>query len=153
MAKLKRRYVAPYGNLPHDVRLRIDFINRLRGMRLKSAATMGLATRGIKARALEKTIVHETGKLGELIRRQELTQFIELPSPKTAHHEEITTTGLAGTLTHAHVDRKGNIIFTKESPGLVGKEIIPKALKPGTWRWRMKVPIRLAKAKHVTSGA
>lgn len=153
MAKLKRSYVAPYGNLPAEVRLRVDFINKLRGMRLKSAATMGLATRGIPARALEKTIIHETGKLGELIRRKELAQFIELPSPKTAHHEEITTTGLASTLTHAHVDRKGNIVFTKEARELVGKEIIPRALKPGTWRWRMKVPIRMEKARHATSGA
>ncbi len=184
MVKFKRSYVAPYRNLPKDVKNQVDQINKLRNYRAGGAALLAAGLAGLAAsyegitkigpglgaprsfrasisipnvsiaanlagatltHLAEKAVIHETRKLGKLVGKRaayELIPLIELPPAKTAHHEEVTTAGLASMLTHAHVDRKGNIVFTRESK-YAGREIIPKALKPTTWRWRMKVPLRV----------
>lgn len=143
MAKLKICYVVPYNRLPQDVRLELDELDRMRTGRIKGA--LGLKTGGLRLplKVHEHVVQLQTRNIGELSRRKELMQFIDLPAPKTPHHEEITTRGLAQWLTHVHVDRNKNLVFTREAPKYKGKEIIPRALKPATWRFRMKVPTQL----------
>lgn len=141
MAKIKSRYVAKYAHVGKvtDVKAALDKLGELR---LKRATSALNPTRYKK---YERAIVYETRKIGDLIREYGLWSFINVPPPRMIHHEEIheSTKALGeAVLTHAHIDRNKNIVFTKEKRSLIGKEIIPTALNPTSWRWRMKVPIR-----------
>ena len=136
------RYVVPYKALSPQVRERIDEIKSMRNARLlipagvaggaalstavEGAAVMGAAGIALYRKA-EKEVIRSTRRFGELI----------ADKPERVIDPHVVTILKKEGATHAHVDRKGNIVFTRE-PKHYGREIIPHPLK---LRWRMKVPL------------
>ncbi len=147
----KKSKVLPYGSIrDSEVRGYIDSIRglrRSRAVRAVGAGTTGMiflgtahvtgrpeiisagATAGLAAMIAdaEHSIVDNTSRMGiALVQSKKMAKTVEAMA--------------RGGFTHAHMDGKGNLVFTRDAKR-IGKVIVPKVLKPTTWRWRMKVPI------------
>jgi hypothetical protein len=172
------RYVLSYRKLPEDLRKQVDYINKLRNYRAigggltavglgallagagKTAPVATAITGGGAAHAVERIIVHETKRLGELLRSRYSVRPIYAPAYHTEHplrleiesrvelKHPLTEPVEPGEASHFHIDRNKNLVFTSELEH-AGSEIVPKALRPSTWRWRMKVPLH---TKHEIQG-
>ncbi len=135
------RHVVPYNSLHTSLRKSVDEIRTMRNMRLlgplvASGAALeptgaGMAAIGAVGTAFsirgEKHVIRATRAFGNLI----------ADKPEKVLDPHVVTVLKKEGATHAHVDRKGNIVFTSE-PKHFGMEIIPHPLK---LRWRMKVPL------------
>lgn len=135
------RYVVPYKSLSPALKQQVDDIKAMRNMRLlgplvASGAALeptgaGMAAMGAVGTAFslrgEKHVIRATRAFGNLIAYK----------PERVLDPHVVTILKKEGATHAHVDRKGNVVFTSE-PKRYGMEIIPHPLK---LRWRMKVPL------------
>lgn len=139
--KSRGRYVVPYTSLHPELRKSVDEIKSMRNARLLSiplasgaaltptyAGMAGYAAVGTAfGYKMEKKVIESTRKFGNLI----------ADKPEKVLDPHVVTLLKKEGATHAHVDRRGNIVFTNE-PKYYGREIIPHLLK---LRWRMKVPL------------